>query len=293
MFEKIAKCPVCRDTEYSNFLICKDHLVSGESFALSKCAQCGFIFTNPRPDKQEIGRYYRSDQYISHQGKANSLINVLYMLARVFTLRSKYRLVRRLSKGRYILDVGCGTGDFLAHCRKKGWEVAGVEPDEQARSRAESVPGIRVRGSLQAMDQGEKYDIVTMWHSLEHIHDLNGTLDRLHGLLAKKGVLLIAVPNHLSLDAVIYGEHWAAWDVPRHLYHFSPDTLRQLLQRHGFKLKKTVPMRLDAYYVSLLSEKYKSGRASFLKAIINAYKSNYYAKKNRNLYSSLIYIFTR
>jgi 2-polyprenyl-3-methyl-5-hydroxy-6-metoxy-1,4-benzoquinol methylase len=215
------------------------------------------------------------------------------MLARIFTLRSKYRLIRSLSKGRNLLDVGCGTGDFLAHCRNKGWAVAGVEPDETARNRAENRHGIRVAGSLGAAVQGEKFDTVTMWHSLEHVHDLNGTLNRLHGILAKKGVLLIAVPNHISLDARLYGEYWAAWDVPRHLYHFSPDTLRQLLQRHGFKLKKTVPMKLDAYYVSLLSEKNKSGRNSFLKSFLNAYKSNSYAKKNRNLYSSLIYIFTR
>lgn len=290
MFEKVEKCPVCGSTGYTNFLICKDHLVSGESFAISRCPDCSLLFTNPRPAESEIGVYYKSKDYISHTGKATSLLNFLYKIVRTFTIRKKYKLISRQPGVKRILDVGCGTGEFLAYCSRQGMQVSGVEIDPGARKQAEELHGLSINSDIGEISDAISFDVITLWHSLEHIHQLDHTLKKLYEHLAKKGTVLIAVPNSRALDAKIYRESWAAWDVPRHLHHFNYESMNRLMQKHGFKLRKTLPMTLDAYYVSLLSEKYSTGRFNVLRALLNAYKSNAYALKNKYSHSSLIFI---
>ncbi len=249
------------------------------------------LATSPRPKDEDLSQYYESTEYISHTSKANNLVNTLYLIARYFTLRQKRKLAQRLvpQKGK-LLDIGCGTGDFLQSCLQDNWNCTGVEPGRQPREIAAS-KGINTFEELSQVK--EKYQLITLWHVLEHVPDLNQTLNIIHKLLDEKGVLLIAVPNHLSYDAKIYKAHWAGYDVPRHLWHFNQQSMERILQNNHFKLQQILPMKLDAYYVSLLSEAYKgSGILRYIKAFVNGFISNLTAKSNKQ-YSSLIYIFKK
>lgn len=289
MYEKLEKCPSCDHPKFHNFLICEDHVVSHESFALVKCKNCQLIFTNPRPEESALGKYYESEEYISHTDKGNSLINIIYKTARYFTLRKKRRLIGKYSPIGTILDYGCGTGDFLKTCQQKKWKVIGVEPNDKANNIASSKLGTSIYQSLENLKGEDKVDVITAWHVLEHVSDLRETLKTLRKKLRKSGHLIIAVPNPDSFDAEHYAAHWAGFDVPRHLYHFTPDSLKTLVKRMKLELVQTIPMKLDAYYVSLLSEKNRSGKGSFIAALMKGAQSNLRASKTGN-YSSLIYI---
>src|SRR5665647_1839613 len=263
MTEKLIQCPVCEQPDFSHFLAVKDYFLTAEEFTIQKCDHCGFKFVNPRPDKSEIGRYYQSEEYISHDAKKVNLLGQVYKMARIFSINNKYKLVKKYVKSGKILDIGCGTGEFLQYCKSKGFEVKGVEPNEKAGDFAKLENGIPVSNDLSdlAMDK-DSYGCITMWHVLEHIHDLNETLDLVKGLLEPKGIFIVAVPNSNSWDAQEYGKFWAAYDVPRHLYHFTDVTLEKLVTRHGFEVKERLPQKLDSFYVSMLSEKYRSGRSN-------------------------------
>ena len=297
MYERLDKCPVCFSEKFSNFIICDDHLVSKESFAIVRCESCSFLFTNPRPVLENISGYYQSEEYISHSNKANNSVNFLYKIARTFTLKSKLKLLNRLHSRGKILDFGTGTGEFLAKCKSDKWEVSGVEPDESARQKANKMTDGSVVENLDNLEKNQKFDIITLWHVLEHLPNPNETLTALHSLLSKKGWLIIAVPNCGSWDANHYKEFWAAYDVPRHLSHFSRQTMGRLLKNNHLSIKNTIPMKLDAYYVSYLSEKYIStdhgkspGLNTYIKSIINSWKSNSWASINSLEYSSLTYL---
>lgn len=283
---------MCGKTEFRNKLVVEDKSVSQESFAIQQCVACTFQFTNPRPDAAHIGRYYESAEYVSHNSAATGLINQAYKVARFFTMRRKVALLNRLAprRGR-LFDYGCGTGHFLAAAKADGWQVAGVEPNAQAREEATRRTGQPI-GSGSLLDfEPESFDAITLWHVLEHVHTLNDTLSQLISRLKPDGVLLIAVPNVESLDAQHYRQDWAAYDVPRHLYHFSARTMTQLLKKHKLTVLETLPMALDAYYVSMLSEKHRAERGGGLLSVLKAgYKSNQYAEQHEGQYSSLIYV---
>ncbi|MEQ9402302.1 MAG: class I SAM-dependent methyltransferase [Cyclobacteriaceae bacterium] len=289
MYEKLEQCPSCGHPKFDNYSICKDHSVSGESFALVTCARCELIFTNPRPEENALGRYYESDSYISHTDRGNSFINFLYKLVRSFTLKKKRRLVEKYVQSGMVLDYGCGTGDFLKECETKGWLSKGVEPDNQARKIAiEKTSGTIVR-SVDELKVDKEFDVITAWHVVEHISDLKGTIRKLRKNLKKGGYLIVAVPNAKSADANYYKEYWAAYDVPRHLYHFTKSSFTHLAKSLQFSIIQTEPMKFDSFYVSMLSEKYKSGHHSLIKGFINGWKSNVKASGTGE-YSSLIYI---
>lgn len=290
MFEKITQCPICSSDLIDNYMVCKDHMITGESFAITQCTQCSFLFTNPRPTTKDLGKYYQSDEYISHSNKSTNPINWIYKIARHFTLAKKVKLINKISTKKTILDYGCGTGDFLVACKKSGWNINGLEPDTNARTNASEKTKIKILSQLTEITNTDKVDVITMWHVLEHIPELNHTLELVKQQLTKKGKLLIAVPNYQSFDAEYYKANWAAYDVPRHLYHFSQKTMKLLLKNHGLRINEILPMKLDSFYVSMLSEKYKNGNTNYIKSIISGYKSNAYANKNNNNYSSLIYI---
>ena len=292
--ESVSACPICRSTSFTLLLTAEDYTSTGESFNIVKCAGCNFTITNPRPDKISIGRYYQSETYISHSGGGQSLIQI-YRFARRITVQWKLRLVNKYKSNGKALDYGCGTGAFLFKLQSNGWSVTGVEPSIEAREKASNLLRIPIYPSLENIDH-TTFDIITLWHVLEHVHDLENTLATLRSLLNDDGTIFIAVPNHESQDATKYKAFWAGYDVPRHLWHFSKDTMSKLLDNAGLSVVETIPMKLDAYYVSLLSERYKSPQQNklltFLKAFLNGFTSNFAAIKNRN-YSSIIYIAKR
>jgi len=288
----ISQCIVCGSTQYSPFLTCKDYTVSKENFAIVSCNDCGFKFTNPRPDDAVLGNYYKAEEYISHTNTKKGLVNKLYHLVRTRTLKKKLNLVRSYVSRGTILDYGCGTGMFLNVCKKAGWEAYGMEPDDEARKIA-SEANLNLfsdKARINTYITDKKFNVITLWHVLEHVTDMEDTLSFFKSRLDKNGVLIIAVPNHVSFDASHYGEYWAAYDVPRHLHHFEKKTITQLVEKKGFLLRETLPMKFDSYYVSLLSEKYKTQKTNLLKAFLVGLRSNLSANNER--YSSSIYIFS-
>lgn len=285
---KITNCPVCEKSEFTDYITCVDHTVTKESFQLVRCNNCGFVLTNPQPEKENLGKYYLSDDYISHSGKANSLIDKLYLFLRNKSLKWKLSLLPT-SKGK-LLDYGCGTGEFLKICQQNGWEAYGVEPSSVAREKAHKLTNATIKSELQNSD--EKYDVISLWHVLEHVADLNKKITQLTDFLKEEGQLFIAVPNHQSYDAKHYKNLWAGYDVPRHLWHFNQSVMHEILKKNGLTIVKTIPMKLDSFYVSMLSEKYKDKIYSILqliKALYIGLLSNWKARKE-NEYSSLIYV---
>jgi SAM-dependent methyltransferase len=289
---------VCGSPDLHDKLRVQDKSVSQETFTIQQCAACGFQFTNPRPDAASIGRYYESDAYVSHNSAAQGLVNRVYKVARYFTVRRKVALIAKLNGGRpgQLLDYGCGTGHFLAGAKRAGWQVTGLEPNARARHDAAARVGqpILEASALAGLAPGS-FDIISLWHVLEHVHALHDTLNELINKLKAGGKLLIAVPNAESLDAQHYRQNWAAYDVPRHLYHFAPDPMRRLLASHGLRLVQTLPLVLDAYYISMLSERHLAPeRAGGPLAVLKAgYKSNQYAAQHGGHYSSVLYVAER
>lgn len=290
------KCPVCHSPEIKEIMVLKDLSVSGESFPLVKCGHCSLVFTQDVPDQEDIMPYYKSEQYVSHTDTYRGLINRLYHVVRKFTLKRKRNLILKtldLSAGS-ILDVGSGTGGFLNVMKTGGWEIAGIEPDQTAQENALRLHGIQSfpPEALQSLPH-ESFDAITLWHVLEHVHDLNKEMQQFRQLLKKDGRIFIAVPNHQSYDAFFYKTFWAAWDVPRHLYHFSPPAMRFLAEQNGFRVEKILPMWFDSFYISMLSEKYRHGKNNLIRAVSVGFISNLKVWKNKQKCSSLIYVLER
>jgi 2-polyprenyl-3-methyl-5-hydroxy-6-metoxy-1,4-benzoquinol methylase len=290
--ESVTVCPLCGSNAISEYLHVKDHTTSGEIFKIDRCSQCSFTFTNPRPDQKTIGKYYQSENYISHTGSNKKFLDRIYLIARRYTLRWKLRLIEPYTGAGHLLDYGCGTGEFLYQSMKSGWKIQGVEPSELAREKASDLLNSKVTNSIEDI-KDSKFDVITLWHVLEHIDNFEQALLKLKNLLTASGTILIAVPNHESPDAQEYKANWAGYDVPRHFSHFTKRTMELLLGNLGLHVIDIIPMKLDAYYVSLLSEKYKlpfqNKFLAALKAIKTGALSNWQARDMNN-HSSLIYI---
>jgi len=292
--ERLTKCPLCKSGLFLNHKEVKDHAVSKEVFLLCQCSNCKLIFTNPRPDIESINKYYESEDYISHQNKSTNITNILYKIVRTITVRNKVSLINRInpSKGK-LLDIGCGTGFFLQEASKKKWRVTGIEPNVVARNLSLE-KNIKVYESLESIKKDKKFDVITLFHVLEHIHDLRKTSKKLIKHLKNYGTLIIAVPNQKSFDTNFYGKNWAGFDVPRHLYHFDQSSMEQYAEEMGLKIVEIKPMKFDSYYVSLLSEKYLNPKDNPFQQLFNGFKrgyqSNKWAASNENNYSSLLFV---
>lgn len=284
-------CPVCgSDQLTSDVLSAKDHLVSGEIFKMSRCSHCSFLFTNPRPEDEKLGDYYQSTDYISHSETKKGMVNKLYLMARRHTLRRKVKIVAAANAGKRLLDIGCGVGAFLHEAQQNGFDVLGIEPEESARNIAKEKYGIEVLPVPEFTKIAEaSRDAITLWHVLEHVENLDLYWKNFQRILAPGGTLIIAVPNPESPDAVYYKGDWAAYDVPRHLYHFRKDDLRFLANKYNFALQQILPMKLDAYYISMLSEKSIHGKSRLIRSFFRGLRFNRQARRSNN-YSSLIYI---
>jgi SAM-dependent methyltransferase len=294
--EKIhyTSCPICGSHDIQYCLTALDHTVSGESFEIFHCNHCAGRFTQDVPSPSAIGRYYQSSKYISHSDTTKGLVNKMYHRVRAITLNQKRRLIENVSavtKGK-LLDIGAGTGMFVQTMSSAGWDVKGLEPDEGARK-------VAARSNVQLDElttffslEKESFDVITLWHVLEHVHQLHEYVERFGKLLRAQGTLVIAVPNYTSQDASHYGPYWAAYDVPRHLYHFSPESMDMLLRNHHFSLKHVYPQWFDSFYVSLLSEEYKTGKSNLLSGAWEGMASNVAAVGNKKKCSSLIYVAT-
>lgn len=280
---------------FETYVSCKDHLVSGENFNLLLDDSLDLLMTNPKPENDQLGKYYESEEYISHTDGKKSIVDVVYQMVRNYTLKKKLKLIESFqTEEKNILDIGAGTGDFLKICADHNWKVTGVEPNAGAREIAlgKSKEGLFF-DSVESLKKEEGvflgFDVITMWHVLEHVPNLDETIFNLKKLLKPEGVLIVAVPNFKSFDAAYYKEFWAAYDVPRHLWHFSQTAIRRLFFFQGMEVVKTLPMKFDSFYVALLSEKNKTKKMNFLNAFLIGLRSNIKAKKT-NEYSSLIYV---
>jgi 2-polyprenyl-3-methyl-5-hydroxy-6-metoxy-1,4-benzoquinol methylase len=294
---QILKCPVCESEKTHLVMPVKDHSISGETFDLVECGQCRFKFLQNPPDEADAGRYYQSEDYVSHSDTRKGLVNQLYHFGRQFMLKQKRKMVRKAAPHGKLLDIGTGTGYFLSFMKNSGYDVSGIEVDEGARNFAKTQFGLDVKepGALINGGLDGQFDIITLWHVLEHIYDLDLYMKKISDHLKDEGTLIIAVPNCNAFDAKYYKDFWAAYDVPRHLWHFTPETMKQFAKNNNFKVEALKGMPLDPFYIAMLSEKYKSnnqflmlfragivGKWSFLTALFDKKKSSsviYFLKK--------------
>jgi SAM-dependent methyltransferase len=286
-------CPVCTSEEIKLTLICNDHFRSREAFPLCRCSICGFTFTQDHPDDAAIGKYYESDDYISHSDTSRGLVNKIYRMVRKRMLRKKRSIVKNetgIERGR-ILDIGSGTGHFAAEMKNAGWDVGGIEINDKARKASVENYGLDIihPERVSSLKSGS-YDCITLWHVLEHFSDLHGYIYEIMRLLKPGGICIIALPNISSYDGEHYGPYWAAWDVPRHLWHFNADTFGFLFESKGFRMVNIRPLPLDVFYISILSERYKGKSPAFITGML---KGSYFALLalfNKRKSSSLIYV---
>jgi len=290
--EKLEYCPLCSSGHFIFKADIKDHALTKETFTLHECQNCSLVFTNSRPNFESSIKYYNFSTYTSHQNNSKRIIDIIYNFIRGKTLQSKLTLINKLvtQKGR-ILDYGTGTGHFPKLTSANGWKTEAVEPNPNALKN--SVFSNTKKDLLDLINK-EKFNVITLFHVLEHVHQLKETLNQLTSLIEKDGFLILALPNHESYDAKIYNEFWAAFDVPRHLYHFNQKAVAHISKIYNLEIKEKIPMKYDSYYVSLLSEKYKNPNQTalikWIKSIKNGYISNQKANKNISNSSSILYI---
>lgn len=269
----------------------KDHFLSQEEFVLYKNAEFGFLETHPQP-LENLAKYYESEDYISHTDSQKNWFEKIYRFIKNYNIRYKFGKLKNKKPGVKLLDYGCGTGYFLAYAKNKNLSVFGIEPNESALKITQKKVGKNNASGKSIQELNEQFDIITLWHVLEHIPELFEFIEQLKSKLNPNGKIFIAVPNYRSFDAKFYKGFWAAYDVPRHLWHFSPENLENLFNSFGMKIEKTYPLWFDGYYVSMLSEKYKKSSFGFLRAVVIASLSNLIGIFNGN-YSSIIYQITK
>ncbi|MFD3408500.1 class I SAM-dependent methyltransferase [Aquirufa sp. HETE-83D] len=290
--ENIQNCPVCGSPDSTLKFKAKDYTVTNEMFHIVTCDSCRLIYTNPRPAANEAGPYYHATAYISHSDTNEGIVNKLYHAVRKITLKSKTSWIEPEKKGnKELLDIGCGNGHFLAAAKERGWNINGVELDPETAARATKLTGIDIAPALREIATEKKFQVITLWHVLEHVYELDDYFQFFKNRLETDGKLLLALPNPASFDANYFKEYWAAYDVPRHIYHFTPETISALAAKYGFKLKKSRGLIFDSFYISLLSNEYKSGNKRLIHSFFIGLISNLRAMLGRPNYSSNLYLF--
>lgn len=275
----------------NSYLRVKDYSLSGEEFQLIENSEYGFLETTPQPSSDKLPEYYKSEDYISHTDSQRNLFEKVYHTVRKISLKKKLGLINSYSKEtKNLLDIGCGTGDFLQTAQQNNWMVSGIEPNEQARSIANKKTNDSVFETEQLLKfEDHSFDVITLWHVLEHLPNLEDHVTIFKKLLKPNGTLIIAVPNYNSFDAKHYKNFWAALDVPRHLWHFNKASISKLVGKQSMQVVNIKPMLFDAFYVSMLSEKYKTGKMNPIKGVWIGLLSNLKSITTKEA-SSLIYI---
>lgn len=288
-------CKICQSQEIEKYLKLKDHFLSQEDFKIDICLNCGFKFTNPHPQEKELTNYYKSEDYVSHSDKNEGLFFKLYNIVKNRSLKNKYCLVSKIvGKTGKVLDYGCGSGDLLKVFKKKNWHIEGIENDNETRNYASAKLNHKLLAPTEISNlKAQTFDVIMLWHVLEHIVDLNEIFQQLLKLIKPNSFIIIAVPNSDSYDARYYGKYWAAYDVPRHLYHFNHHTFQKFVNNHGCKIIKQKGMVFDAFYVSMLSEKYKKSMVPIFKGGLMGTISNLKARFFTKNFSSTIYVLER
>ena len=293
----IKACPLCGGTHLERALTCVDHYASGEMFHLCRCRDCGFLFTQDFPVEAEIGRYYETPDYISHTDTRKGAMNSVYHWVRNYmrgTQGTSLCSVKHTARRAACWSLGRGTGYFADVMQRRGWQVEAVEKSAQARAFAKEHFNLDVKPHTALKDFAPgSFDVITLWHVMEHLEPLNETWETLHSLLTEKGVLIVAVPNCSSFDAKKYGAYWAAYDVPRHLWHFTPGTIQQFGSKHGFIMAERHPMPFDAFYVSMLTEKHMRHSCTFLRGMVTGTLAWFSALVKKERSSSMIYVFRK
>jgi 2-polyprenyl-3-methyl-5-hydroxy-6-metoxy-1,4-benzoquinol methylase len=288
-----ARCPLCLSERIAGQFECTDHFISKEVFQIAKCSSCGFLFTQDYPDENEISGYYESEDYISHSDTNAGLLNKLYHLIRQFMLIRKMGMIKRTTglKTGSLLDIGSGTGHFASMMKKAGWNVKAIEINEKTRLSSSKSFGLDVYApsEISGFEKGS-LDCITLWHVLEHLHDPEDYLSKIHALLKPAGICLVALPNSSSFDAKYYKRFWAAFDVPRHLWHFDPSTFRLLAEKSAFKIESQSVLPFDVFYISLLSEKYRGSKYPFIGGLLRGAKFAFLTFLRRSGSSSIVYI---
>ena len=287
------KCPWCGSEKAQINLWLKDEFLSKEDFHICECLNCGLLYTMPRPSKDKIAEYYKSDEYYSHQENKKGFIPRLYETVKRTNLKHKYELATRGLKTGALLDIGCGVGDFLHTAETQGWHCTGVEPSEEAKAIAQQRTTAKILSSEDQESLPEaSFDVITMWHVLEHVDNLKWQVTQLQRLIKPNGRIVIALPNYKSYDGQYYKEHWAAYDVPRHLNHFNRTTVAKILVTKDLKLVNTDKLKWDAYYISYMSEQYKIHKLPLIRGVYRGWISNLKARRSGE-WSSLVYIFEK
>ena len=286
------KCPWCNSENNHKFLELKDYFLTQEEFEILECDDCKLLFTNPCPTPDKIGDYYKSEDYLSHNEEKKSLFAKIYNKVKRINIKNKFNIaVSHQPSAISLLDIGCGVGDFLLYAKEKGCNITGIEPSEDARTIAEKKLECKILSPEELQNiPDNSFDIITMWHVLEHVADLKTEIQHLQRILKKDGKLVLALPNYKSYDAEYYKDKWAAYDVPRHLSHFSQTSIKNIFKETNLQLIDTKPLKWDSFYISMLSEQYLNNKNNFLKGALTGWKSNRKAKKSGE-YSSLVYIF--
>lgn len=290
------ECPLCKGKAIEKRFSCKDHFATGELFDIFHCKECGFVFTQNIPDEKDIAPYYNTAAYISHSNTKKGLVNKLYHIVRSIMLRRKVSLIKRLTllqNGR-LVDYGAGTGYFARAMQREGWNVTAIEKSAQAREFSKKEFGLDMMPEDALKDiESSSVDVVTLWHVMEHIQQVDAFWEEMKRILEDTGIAVIALPNCTSHDALKYGEHWAAYDTPRHLWHFSPSTIMRLGEKHGFILERQYPMLFDGFYISLLSEQYKGRSFKTIRGFWNGFLGLCATFSRCSASSSIIYVFRK
>jgi len=253
-------CPICKTKDFKDYISVGDRFNEHEDnqFNIVKC-NCGLIFLNPRPTEDEISQYYENAEYDPHRNKGNSLKDVLYSLVQQVALRFKHFVIILHHQSGNLLDIGGGKGEFAEFMSIKGFDT--TLQDNYSNYNG----NIEFYNNLNEIEA--KFDIITMWHVLEHIHELDKIFEFLNDKLNKNGILVLAVPNHNAVERKYFKEKWAPYDAPRHLYHFDDDSLTKLLNKHNFKIVRKNTLVHDSFYNILLSFK-SLDFIKFIKSII-------------------------